>query len=362
MEDRAAELEAAIARDPDDPEPYLIYADWLQGIGDPRGTLIVLQHHGRVEEADALISAHRKDLLGPLADFPAGPVDGRPWEQRRLELAWHLGYLREARIAWGRSRGRRLPREVAEAREALAALLALPSSRYLRHLAIEAVPFEDTADFAPFLEAIARAPRLPPLRSLFVGRRGDDPARLGPVEEVLRACPELRHLALRAGELELGERRHPELRAFGIESHLVTSAHLSDLGGASLPRLERLELSFQHRGELPAFDLEELARLLEGDGFRSVRHLAVRHCGLADDLVIRLADAPLLRRLVSLDLSGGGLTARGVAAIARARLAFSHLARLELEHNLLSDAACGLARGLGRHVHVGVQDGDPDAA
>lgn len=362
MTERAAELEAAIARDPDDPEPYLIYADLLQGIGDPRGTLIVLQHHGREDEAGALIAAHREDFLGPLADFPAGPVDGRPWDQRKLELAWHLGFLREARIVWGRSRGRRLPREVAEAREALSALLALPSSRYLRHLAIEAVPFEDTADFAPFLEAIARAPRLPPLHSLFVGRRGDDPARIGPVVEVLRACSELRHLTLRAGELELGELRHPGLRAFGIESHLVSSAHLSALGDASLPRLERLELSFQHRGEQPAFDAGELARLLDGESLRSVRHLAVRHCRFADDLVALLVDAPLLRRLVSLDLSGGGLTGRGVAAMARARLAFSHLARLELEHNLLSDAACGLARGLGRHVHAGVQDGDPEAA
>src|SRR5688572_15486077 len=39
-----AELEAAIAADPDQPEPYLVYADWLQSQDDPRGELIVVQH------------------------------------------------------------------------------------------------------------------------------------------------------------------------------------------------------------------------------------------------------------------------------------------------------------------------------
>src|SRR5678815_5558869 len=91
----AAELEAAITRDPDDPEPYLVYADWLQSTGDPRGLLIVLQHHGRWAEADALIEEHREHVLGPLASFP---LDGS--DPRELELKWYLGFFREAQVGW----------------------------------------------------------------------------------------------------------------------------------------------------------------------------------------------------------------------------------------------------------------------
>src|SRR5262245_23756427 len=38
------EIEAAIAAAPDDPMPCLVYADWLQERGDPRGELIALEH------------------------------------------------------------------------------------------------------------------------------------------------------------------------------------------------------------------------------------------------------------------------------------------------------------------------------
>jgi uncharacterized protein (TIGR02996 family) len=37
-------LEEAIRARLDDPEPFLVYADWLAQAGDPRGELIVVQH------------------------------------------------------------------------------------------------------------------------------------------------------------------------------------------------------------------------------------------------------------------------------------------------------------------------------
>src|SRR5687767_3359435 len=38
------ELEKRILANPDDAEAYLVYGDWLQSQGDPRGELVVLQH------------------------------------------------------------------------------------------------------------------------------------------------------------------------------------------------------------------------------------------------------------------------------------------------------------------------------
>ena len=40
-------LLAAIAENPDDPDPQLVIADWLLAQGDARGELIVLDHHER---------------------------------------------------------------------------------------------------------------------------------------------------------------------------------------------------------------------------------------------------------------------------------------------------------------------------
>src|SRR5262245_51595688 len=53
-----AKLEAAIAADPDDADAYLVYADWLQAQGDPRGELIVLAHANKAKAAAKLIAAN----------------------------------------------------------------------------------------------------------------------------------------------------------------------------------------------------------------------------------------------------------------------------------------------------------------
>jgi uncharacterized protein (TIGR02996 family) len=53
-----AELEQAIRNHPDDPKAYLVYADWLQTAGDPRGELIAVQHR----LLERLLVKHRASL------------------------------------------------------------------------------------------------------------------------------------------------------------------------------------------------------------------------------------------------------------------------------------------------------------
>jgi uncharacterized protein (TIGR02996 family) len=89
---RNRDLEAAIAIDPDQPGPYLVYADWLQEQGDPRGELIALQaalrtttdmeeHTQLTERVNALISEHDAYLAGPASKYG-------------LERHYHLGFIR----------------------------------------------------------------------------------------------------------------------------------------------------------------------------------------------------------------------------------------------------------------------------
>ncbi|HEY0985394.1 MAG TPA: TIGR02996 domain-containing protein [Kofleriaceae bacterium] len=86
---RNADLEAAIAADIDDAGAYLVYADWLQTRGDPRGELIVVQHALETARGPAwarlkirereLLTAHGEHLLGP----GAAPRYWRHFDWRR---------------------------------------------------------------------------------------------------------------------------------------------------------------------------------------------------------------------------------------------------------------------------------------
>lgn len=109
---RDAELEAQIAAAPDDEQGYLVYADWLQQQGDPRGAWIAL-HTTKGLAARAAIGAflaqHRAALLGPLA----------PYEP---ELAWFMGFVQRARIAGP------------DAAEIARALLDAPCGAFVREL------------------------------------------------------------------------------------------------------------------------------------------------------------------------------------------------------------------------------------
>ncbi|HEX7701448.1 MAG TPA: TIGR02996 domain-containing protein [Kofleriaceae bacterium] len=65
-----SELESAILADPDDLATYLVYADWLQAHGYPRGELIVLvqafwQRADRGDQRRPAVREHPLDLLVP---------------------------------------------------------------------------------------------------------------------------------------------------------------------------------------------------------------------------------------------------------------------------------------------------------
>jgi uncharacterized protein (TIGR02996 family) len=73
---RDTDLEARIAEDPDSLEPYLVYADWLQERGDPRGELITMQILMESADAKTLITLRDREraLLGKHLDYLRGPL------------------------------------------------------------------------------------------------------------------------------------------------------------------------------------------------------------------------------------------------------------------------------------------------
>ena len=93
------DLEATIAAAPDSFDPYLVYADWLQGQGDPRGELIMLQYaqhtatrpqqrHEFDQAVQAHLETHQDSLLGELGEVPG------------LRVSWFMGFIKDANFDW----------------------------------------------------------------------------------------------------------------------------------------------------------------------------------------------------------------------------------------------------------------------
>lgn len=80
------ELLAQVYAAPDDDTPRLIYADWLQQRGDPRGELIALQierarskaRRGGRQREDELVAEHGAAWAAPLAPRMVRGADGNP--------------------------------------------------------------------------------------------------------------------------------------------------------------------------------------------------------------------------------------------------------------------------------------------
>jgi uncharacterized protein (TIGR02996 family) len=169
---RDPELEAAIASAPDEPGGYLVYADWLQQRGEPRGELIVVQRTlaGRSSDRElrareqALLADHSDRLLGPLALVMEARAD------------WHCGFVRALDLSiWLSALGRTL----------LAPLLGHATFRFLHRFA--GTVGNDT-DLAPLAD---RAPST--LRWLELD---GDAVRIGDLRKRLARLPPSRLLGL----------------------------------------------------------------------------------------------------------------------------------------------------------------------
>ncbi|KUP97012.1 hypothetical protein AC529_09160, partial [Thermobifida cellulosilytica TB100] len=105
---------------------------------------------------------------------------------------------------------------------------------------------------------------------------------------------------------------------------------------SDLPALEHLELWFGVEDYGGTTTVDDLAPLLAGERFPALRRLGLRNSEWGDDLVRRLADAPVTQRVKVLDLSGHVLTDAGGEVLAAAP-AFRGLERLVIHHHFLTE-------------------------
>ncbi|WP_342381321.1 TIGR02996 domain-containing protein [Myxococcus stipitatus] len=322
------ELEAAILQDPDAVDAYLVYGDWLQAQGDPRGELIAL-HHARLD-AREFIQGHQQQLLG----------DALAWalESQALELDWDLGFIRAARVS---------PRSSVTEHTALRimrALLRHPSGRFLRGLSVGGIADPGMmGSYEAVTRLIVREGGSRTLQSLayHVQQANEDEAYcamlLREVFALYRVLPRLRSLDLRGIHVRLGDIDLPELREFTLQTWDLSRDSCDSLLKAKWPHLERMEVWLGGSRTDAMRSVTDLAPLLDGKSLPNLRRLGLRNTRWTDDLVRALHDSPLLPRLTHLDLSGGTFSNPGARWLSEHAEAFRHLQHLDLRRNTMSD-------------------------
>lgn len=217
--DRRAALEAAIDERPDDAAAYLVLADHLQELGDPRGEWIVRWRDAKASQ-HLQLARQLEQTLGPKPPRYGG-------------LSWFYGFIQSLQSIVDED----------DATE-LAELLAHPSMRHVRRvdLAVAGGRYDD--DLQWLVDVMTRTV-LPACRELVLNcylRGGNEPPR-GDLDltAVWSAVPRVRTLRARARYITPGAIACPTLEVFDLDGEVAADALESVLGGGT-PKLRELHL------------------------------------------------------------------------------------------------------------------------
>lgn len=354
------ELEAKIDADPEDLHAYEVYADWLQAAGDARGELIALQL-ALAKESDTKLLGRQKTLLdGESDEFFYGDLNELLPDGARV--TWRYGFWDTVRVSLGYDEA-----DDVDIGKILAATMRHPSGRFLRGLTVGMFNHEGENHYPVVTSALAKAGPKPSLRSLFLGdfEYPDETeiswAEVGDVSKVWALYPNLEKLELQGAAIALGKIDAPKLKSLILRTGGLPTAALKSVAAAKLPSLEHLEIWLGDDNYGGDSTFEDFAPLLSEGRFPALRHLGVVNCAYVGKVVAVLARTGLLAQLKSLDLSKGTLVDSEASVIEAEKIAFSHLASLDLSENILTDEGAQKLAGVCEKVDIsGQRAGDMD--
>jgi uncharacterized protein (TIGR02996 family) len=272
--------------DPDDPEAWIVLADWLTERGDPRGLMLALEASGRdPEQFEQLRRQHLHRYSEAL--WPSFGVRSEAELIQHVELRWRTGLIINARPLGPKQSSRGMLASQLEGLLASEAAIVLAELR------------GDLVDPRAIVGALLDGPPRPNIRKLTLG---DYRTSMPELDRVWAKVPGLRELEL------LG----PNIWIEGLGAALPRLARLRlcceldpmpllAFDEATFPGLRTLELRLG--GHDYFADIEPLHPLLTGRATPALERLAITGVASGDDLVAALASSPLLDRLRNLDLS-----------------------------------------------------------
>ncbi|MBX7104431.1 MAG: TIGR02996 domain-containing protein [Gemmataceae bacterium] len=284
-------LLARVLDAPDDDSPRLVFADWLDESGDPRGEFIrvqVARANLDLEDPRQLELSEREQLL--LARHR------RQWDQPLAGLA----------DGWDYSRG-------------FAETVRGSARRWLESAAtlFGVTPVREAAiyDVSGHLTPLSQAGWLARLKSITVFA-GHQPAVAPALAEA--DLPRLRELRLGRNNIDdLGvaalaaQSRFPELRLLDLSDNRISAVGARLLAGSSrFDRLEFLNLS------LNPLSIDGTAAIIEGHHLRRLHVLQLARTQLDRAGAAHLASLPGLNRISTIDLGGNALGDLGTARLA----------------------------------------------
>ncbi|MDB4959383.1 MAG: hypothetical protein JWO36_6952 [Myxococcales bacterium] len=368
---RNLDLEKAILADPNDKDAYSVYADWLQGEGDPRGELIALQIAGKDKAAQALIDKQADYFLGPLADHVLchdgdlgnnGRSNTKQWEdEHRQAFLWKFGFIHRLRLAHDAYADEEFEGSLAEVLEMV---LRHPSGRFISELSFMSNGDPNEDDLQDLIDILAKkAPAT--IRKIVIGDNVDQISwyNVGNLSKLWKAIPGLRSLEIEAGSFTLGTIDLPNLTHAVFKTGGLSQASGKSIASASWPKIETLDIYYGDDNYGGDCTVEDVQPLLDRTDLKSLKTLGLRNSMFADELCKVLGHAKIVKQLSKLDLSLGCMGDEGVAALVELKDAFKHLDVLDLSHNYLSPAGVKAAKVLAKKVETGDQrddDGDPE--
>lgn len=321
-EPRNEELEQQIERDVTSDAGFLVYSDWLQAHGHPRGELIALTAAG-VTEGALLLQRLEPRLLGPLAGFAD-----------QLALRWRLGYVDAIRLETTRDD----ERDGIDLVRLVGAALRTPSLRFARELAIALPSAHEELDLHA---ALASAGPRPALRKLALFTNTDEEmlswTSAGELSGLAELYPNLESLEVDAGTYALTAPHFPRLERLALRTCRGTRAHLRAVADGDWPRLASLAMGFGSKQYGVELSVDDFMPLLESTRLPALRSLELTNCELTDELCAAVLESPLLPRLSSLALTGGTMTEVGARTLIRGAERLRHLATIDVDNNYLDE-------------------------
>ena len=360
---RNPDLEAAIAANPLDRDPYVVFADWLQQQGDPRGELMSLQLSGKEEAAEALLAEHEAYFLGPLAEhklvYDEGgsnsvsslrtPEQEEAWQQIHTQaFRWRNGFIHFLRLSHDEDQE---PKKLESTlTEILGQVLDHPSGRYIVEVAFHGNGNLNDDNLQPLIDKLAeKAP--PTIRKLTLGDNIDQISwhHVGSLAGLWPSVPHLKTLEIETGELEVGE--PGQLNAPALERAVFVTGGMSPscargIATAQIPNIQHLEIYYGDPNYGGNATVDDVTPLLDRSDLTKLRYLGLKNSMFANEIARLVGNAKVIKGLETLDLSLGAMTDEGAKFLAESAAGLAHLKTLNLTRNFLTSAGIELVKNL----------------